>query len=101
MAGPACRARGERQVPLRLTAFRIPHGSFIVHRLCPFALWSGFPGLLIERVVTPLTTTGTPLPYDSRPLGDPMFATAVRFQRDLVVLSVSFNVLPVYYSLLL
>jgi hypothetical protein len=81
----------ERQVPLRLSAFRLPHGSFTVHRLCPFALWSGFPGLQIERVVTPLTTAGTPLPWDSRPLGNPMFATAVRAEHDLGVLSVSLN----------
>ena len=34
-----------------------------------FALWSGSPGLQIERVVTPLTTTGTPSPRVARAPG--------------------------------
>src|SRR5690348_11641919 len=29
------------------------------------------------QAVTPATTTGTPSPYDSRPLGDPTFTTAI------------------------
>ena len=47
----SCRARGERQVPLRLSALRIPHGSLIVHRLCPFALWTVISGLQIGRTL--------------------------------------------------
>src|SRR5512133_2838742 len=47
----SCRARGERQVPLRLPALRIPHGSLIVHRLCPFALWTVISGLQIGRTL--------------------------------------------------
>src|ERR1017187_2796601 len=33
-----------------------------VHRLCPFALWSGFPGLQIGRTLPRRLHTGTPSP---------------------------------------
>ena len=33
------------------SALRIPHGSLIVHRLCPFALWTVISGLQIGRTL--------------------------------------------------
>src|SRR5215217_4838608 len=82
-----------RRTSSTTTASCITHPSWLllVHRLCPFALWTVISGLQIGRTLPRRLLRALRRHRDSRPVGDPMFTTAVRVERDLGVPSVSFN----------
>src|SRR5947199_6179806 len=87
----------ERQVPLRLSAFRIPHGSFSLIACAPSPCG---PSLTVSRLVGryPDDYCGHSVAVGLASLRRSHVHTAVRIEHDLGVPSVSLNALTGHRS---